>query len=142
MKNYKVSMHRTYVTEIQVVAQTEKEAILKVETDLNRYNLEAEQCNVSDEWYTAEEMKSRSLKRISYLELRQRLSGKVPVKFYYVKADSTLREAIGTRYTNIIPVSDKPQGVRKASRTSTSYYDYASEGWRAVSNSTQIFIEA
>jgi hypothetical protein len=137
-----VIMTRTYETVMVVDARTADEAIAHVKLDVNRYQEELDQCNVVDETYTVEPLPLPPVKRISFLDLLQRLNSKVPLKFYYTKKDGTLREAIGTKYWEIIPQSAQPEGIRKASTTSLPYYDYQSEGWRRVYIGAEIFVEA
>ena len=79
--------------------------------------------------------------KITGRQLKTMLTGRVPVRFSFYKKDGTVREAVGTRYTEIIPTTAMPKGSRADSPKTVPYYDYTVEGWRSVSVDTEIYVE-
>ena len=81
------------------------------------------------------------MKRVTAEQLKQKLSGPIPVRFTFTKKDGQIRHAIGTRYIDNIPGGAAPTGSRKESTTAVSYYDYTVQAWRSLTKDTEIFLD-
>jgi len=61
------------------------------------------------------------------------------VKFFFVKRNGDLREALGTRNIGLIPQSGQPTG-RPAPNSVVNFYDLEKGKWRCLSRSAQAFL--
>ena len=69
---------------------------------------------------------------ISIDELRTNLHGSSPVTFSYLKADGTIRNALGTLNEGLIPDLMKPKDSSFNAGVNLRYYDLEKEGWRSL----------
>lgn len=77
-------------------------------------------------------------KQITAVQLNKMLA-QGEVKFAFEKKDGTIRQAIGTRNINMIPIKDLPkQGPTNVN--TVNYYDLDKKAWRGVSVFAPVFV--
>lgn len=69
MKTYNFNITRTYETNIQLTAENEKEARLKL-NEIDIYEIELEQCNVIEEKIELEQLLTREEKAVLWFKSR------------------------------------------------------------------------
>ena len=77
---------------------------------------------------------------IEVRELRNALSTSV-ARFHFRKLDGSIREALGTRNTVLIPKGDHtPRSIEDQSSKAIVYWDLEEEGFRSVSVKSLVWI--
>lgn len=77
-------------------------------------------------------------KQITARQLRKMLA-QGTVQFAFEKKDGTIRQAIGTRNPEMIPIKDLPKQGPTNFNT-VNYYDVEKKAWRGVSEFAPIFV--
>ena len=72
-------------------------------------------------------------------DLREALHQRI-VKFFFVKKDGSLREAVGTTNLTHIPASGHPRGNGSSPKV-VVFWDFLRGGWRSLQVTTQVFIK-
>ena len=72
-------------------------------------------------------------------ELIERLQ-KGKVRFTFIKADGSLREAYGTKVLDLIPINQHPKGVKKPSDDVITFFDLEKNEWRSLKRNTNVNI--
>jgi hypothetical protein len=67
--------------------------------------------------------------RLPLAILKQKLMTEI-VNFQYQKIDGTVRPAVGTLVTDLIPADQRPRGRRPAYQNVMTYYDLERAAWR------------
>jgi len=81
----------------------------------------------------------KSLKKITHTQLRKKLA-QGETNFYFTKKDGTLRKATGTLVIDVIPYSQRPQGIKTPEKY-IPYFDLEVGAWRSVSKTQEIWID-
>lgn len=82
----------------------------------------------------------KSYTPVNYPELRDMLD-RGSVRFQYIKKNGALRDALGTRNTDLIPKEYKIDDVEDVSMKTVTYFDLESKGYRSVSIYTIIEVK-
>ncbi len=72
-------------------------------------------------------------------ELIERLQ-KGKVRFTFIKADGSLREAYGTKVLDFVPFNKHPQGAKKPSDDVITFFDLEKNEWKSLKRNTNVSI--
>lgn len=64
--------------------------------------------------------------------------GKRVVRFEFKKKDGSIREAVGTRKVDLMPVAEQRERTGPEKRGVVCFFDFTVDGWRSLQDTTLV----